>query len=367
MGSETRISNPGLMQALQEKSYSFSFFQAVQLLQRYAGGARIGSEGPAAEEALRLRPTGSMSFPAADIQAIEIEKNAASPRLRYRITTSFLGLYSSDSPLPTFYTEDLIWKEDNQEAVRNFIDIFHHRALSLLYRAWEKYRYPAQFRREGKDAFSRRIFSLIGLGTSPLISSTGIPSIRLMRYAGLITQKPHSAAALTGILKDYFALPRVEIDQCVERWTPIDPSQQNRLGTRNCALGRDLSIGERVRDHGSKFRIVLGPLGLRDFMRFTPDSQDYAVMVNITRYYVTDRLDFDIRVKLRAEETPPLCLSSKAPQRLGWTSCLPHPRRDPAVVHRQPKTQIPQFTFPWPEPASGRPDTKGNGGQNDRR
>ncbi len=362
MGSETRASNPGLMQALLEKPYSFSFFQLVQLLQRFAGGAQIGAEGRASEENLRLRPTVSLAFPSADIQSVEVQKPPAAPRPRYRITTSFLGLYSSDSPLPTFYAEDLFWREDNQEAVRDFVDIFHHRALSLFYRAWEKYRYTNQFRHEGKDDFSRRIFSLAGLGTPSLIESTGMPSVRLLRYAGLITHKPHSAAALAGIIQDYFSLPHVVIDQCVERWVGIHAAQQNQLGSRNCTLGRDLNLGAHVRDCSSKFRVAIGPLGLQEFLRFTPVSKEYAAIVNLIRYFVTDRLDFDMKVTLRKEETPPLCLSSRTPQRLGWNSCLPHPKRDPAVVHRQPKVQSPQTTFSWPGLAFKAPENQQNRG-----
>jgi type VI secretion system protein ImpH len=350
------------MQALLEKPYSFSFFQLVHLLQRFAGGVRIGSQGPASKENVRIRPAVSLAFPAADVQSVDIQKSPLDDTRRYRVTTSFMGLYSSDSPLPTYYAEDLFWREDNQEAVRDFVDIFHHRALSLLYRTWEKYRYPVQFRHKGKDELSGRIFSLAGLGSNSLIESTGLPSVRLLRYTGLITQKPHSADALTGIVRDYFSLPHVAIEQCVERWIPIDPSQQNRLGTRNCALNRDLSLGDLARDCGSKFRVVIGPLNLSDFLRFTPASRDYAALVNLVRYFATDRLDFDIKVTLKAEEAPPLRLSSETPQRLGWTSCLANPKRDPAVVYRQPKTQSPQTTFPWPEPVSQGPENQENRG-----
>jgi type VI secretion system protein ImpH len=367
MDSETRESNPGLMQALLRKPHSFSFFQLVQLLQRYAGGARLGSEGRASEESLRLRPTLSLAFPAADVQSVDVKEETSASRRRYRVTTSFMGLYSSDSPLPTFYAEDLIWKETNQDAVREFVDMFHHRALSLFYRTWEKYRYNIRFQRHGKDEVSRRLFSMVGLGTNPLIESTGLPSVRLLRYAGLITHKPHSAAGLSGILKDYFGLSSVTIDQCVEQWVPIDPSQQNRLGNRGCSLGRDFSVGARVRDRSGKFCVGIGPLGFSDFQRFIPVSGDYAAMVNLIRFYQTDRLDFDIKVRLRSEESPPLCLSSKTPQRLGWTSCLPHPPKDPVVTHRQPKTQSPQIAFSWPGPASARMGEQKNRGQNDRR
>lgn len=366
MGSETRPSNPGLMKALQDKPHAFSFFQAVQLLQRYVGGARVGGQSRASEESLRFRPDVSLTFPSADLLAVELLKPTESAPQRYSLTTSFLGLYSSDSPLPTFYTEELFWKENDQKAVRDFVDIFHHRALSLFYRAWEKYRYSIQFRHGGADEFSRRIYSFVGLGTDSLISSTGLPSVRLLRYAGLVTRKPHSAFALSGMLKDYFGLPGFKVTQCVERRVRIDPSQQNRLGRKNSALGRDLSLGATARDLTGKFRVTAGPLHLRDFLRFLPVSEDYAAMINLIRFYATDRLDFDIEVKLRADETPPLRLSSASPLRLGWTSCLPKPLRDPSVLHRQPVTQTPQVTFPWPGPVMPEPAGQQNRGQNDR-
>ncbi len=362
MASETRKSDFSLMQALLDKPHKFSFFQLLQLLQRYTGGAPLGSKGPASEERVRVRPAVSLAFPAADVQSVEIEEPPGSAAPRYRVTTSFMGLYSSDSPLPTFYAEDFFWKEDNQEAVRDFVDIFHHRALSLLYRAWGKYRHDIQFRHEGNDEISRRIYSMIGLGTVPLIGITGLPSIRLLRYAGLITQKPHSAAALAGILRDYFSLSGVSVDQCVERWVPINPSQQNRLGARNCSLGRDLSIGERVRDCGGKFRVTVGPLPLADFQGFFPDAPNYAAMINLIRYFATDRLDFDIKVVLRAGEIPPLRLSSSSPLRLGWTSCLPNPGCDAAVIHPQPRTQFLQSLSQKPASSAKRPARRENRG-----
>jgi type VI secretion system protein ImpH len=352
MGTETRQSDFGLMQALLENTHAFSLFQAVHLLQRYLGGAPLGYQGPASEETLRLKPVVSLSFPAADLLGIAVTQAQPPLPQRYCISTSFLGLYSSDSPLPTYYTEDLFWKESDQKAVREFLDIFHHRALSLLYRSWEKYRYSIQFRHRGVDEFSRRIYSLVGLGTDLLIENTGLPSVRLLRYAGLITQRPHSASALAGVLRDYFAVSEVKVRQCVERWVHIDTLQQNRLGERNCTLGRDMHLGSRVRDQAGKFRVCIGPLTLQSFTRFLPDSEDYAAMVNLTRLYAPDRLEFDIEARLRVEETPPLRLDSHSPQRLGWTTCFPQPRRDPIVLHRQPALQTPKTIFPWPAATS---------------
>ncbi len=351
MATETRTTNLGLMQELLERPHAFSFFQAVQLLLRYTGSAPLGYEGPAGQEKVRIRPAVSMTFPASDVQEIARTGGSRDDE-RFRVTTSFLGLYSSDSPLPTFYTEDLIWKENDQAAVRDFLDIFHHRAFSLLFRTWQKYRYDVQFRHRGADVFSQRVYSLIGLGTAELANAAGLPAVRLLRYAGLITQRPRSAASIAGVLRDYFGVQCLEIEQCRPRWVTIEESQRNRIGGRNCTLGRDLIVGGRVRDRSGKFRIRVGPVPLRTFRRFTPVGEDYAGMVNLTRLLVGDRLDFDIEVQIAADEVPPLQLSSVSPQRLGWTGWLPGAPSTTAVVFNQPHSQMPQTQFPWPETAS---------------
>jgi type VI secretion system protein ImpH len=151
------------------------------------------------------------------------------------------------------------------------------------------------------------------------------------------------------VLRDYFALERLDIEQCCERWVAIDQSQQNRLGGRNCSLGRDLVIGRRVRDRSGKFRISVGPVSLKNFVRFTPTGEDFAGMINLTRYVVGDRLDFDLQVRIAADEVPMCKLSSGSPQRLGWTSWFPGVPQRTSVVFRQPHTQIPQTQFPWPD------------------
>ncbi len=350
MATEARTSNLGLMQQLLEKPYEFSFFQAVQLLQRYTAGVPLGREGPPDQETIRIRPATSMTFPSSDVEAIERQSDRSGAE-KFRITTSFLGLHSSDSPLPTFYTEDLLWKENDQAAVRDFLDIFHHRAFSLLFRTWEKYRYDVQFRHRGSDPFSQRVYSLVGLGTVGLAESAGIPAVRLLRYAGLITQRPHSAASIAGVLRDYLGLPHLDIEQCMERWVRIEEPQQNRLGGRNCTLGSDLIAGGRVRDRRGKFRIRTGPVPLAVFERLTPVGEDYAALINLTRLLVGDRLDFDIEVKVEPGDVPPLRLTSSSPLRLGWTSWLPGTPGNTAVVFRQPHTQMPQTQFPWPESA----------------
>ena len=77
---------------------------------------------------------------------------------------------------------------------------------------------------------------------------------------------------------------------------------------------------------------MLGPVGWIRFQRFLPDGEDFATCAALTRFYVTDPLQFDIEVRLWGEEVPPLTLGGARPYRLGWTTWLPAEEMDDQSV-----------------------------------
>lgn len=326
----------------------FEFFQVLQLLERAAGNgvARPGRRGPAADEAVRLRPHASLAFPPTDVVSIEPldagarvdTPHSAAPPQRLLITASFMGLYGSDSPLPIHYTRELLHDDEDLRRQRDFLDIFNHRILSLYYRAWTKYRYDAQFETGGADEFSAYMLSLVGLGTAGLAETTGLPPVRLIRYAGLMTQRPRSATGLAGVLTDFFDGLPFSVRQCVGRWVEIDATDRNRIGRANAQLGQNFSIGERVYDVAGKFRAEVGPIDLETYERFLPEADAFQRFLRLTRLFSTDRLDFDFQLTLRGDEVPPFrVVGGSSAARLGWTSwVVSRPAADSSVVFTIP-------------------------------
>src|SRR5258705_6588882 len=140
---------------------------------------------------------------------------------------------------------------DKVFAHEEFFDLFNHRMISVFYRAWENHRFFISYerpaaRRDGRDCndFTQYLFDLIGMGTAGLRGRLAMPDIALLRYAGLITQRPHSATALRGILKDYFGVP-VVVEQFCGKWFQLDESGLSRLG--NGGSQNYLRIGPRSR------------------------------------------------------------------------------------------------------------------------
>jgi len=295
---------------------SFSFFQLVRLLEGYyRPSARVGEKGPAASELFRFRPDLSLAFPSSDVVSIEKKEGAEIPR--YQITTGFLGLYGATSPLPIFYTEALLHGDSGEDLIRAFLDMFHHRLLSFFYRAGSKYRYHLQFEKGGVDPFSQRLFSLLGL--SNLANKMGLPAVRLLRYAGLMVQRPHSASALEGILSDFFDHLPVKVTEAIPKWVPIEPNQRMRLGRSNGTLGTDTSLGDRILSHA--FRVTLGPIPYPLFLRFLPGQEWLKWLKELVAFFTNHQYDFGIELQL-SSPPPPLRLTSSDSERLGWTTWL---------------------------------------------
>jgi type VI secretion system protein ImpH len=335
MAGEARQPAPGVIARILTEGAAFSFFQVVRLLEGFCGGASVGGTNPEAE-AIRLRPSPDLVFPLAGVARVD-ESHDTNGRARYLVTTNFLGLYGTTSPLPTSLTEDILMFDGERDRARDLMDVLNHRLLSLYYRAWAKYRYPVQWKPGGTDEISAKLLALCGLADASVRDALGVPAVRVLRYAGVLTQTPRSAAALRGILADYFEGVPCTVQQCVLRWVPVDAEDRWRIGRQNGQLGESATVGARVADRRGKLRIVFGPTDLPTFLRFLPPGDYYAAAAALARFVLRDNLEFDFEVRLRPEEVPPPVLSRNWAPCLGWTSWLGRrDGRDGVIVLRVP-------------------------------
>jgi len=288
----------------------------------------LGQQGPVDREAIRFRPHASLAFPTCDVEALELIGTEGDVLPRFLMTVNFLGLYGPASPLPTFYTEEIIAADLDESNRRHFLDLFHHRLISLLYRCWAKYRYYVLYRPGATDQFSQWMFTLIGLGDSVLREETSIQWPRLLPFLGLLGMKSHSASVLAAVISHYFGGMSVQLEQCVGRWVSLMEDQRSLLGRANCMLGVDSILGRKVYDRSGKFSMHIGPMDFPTFCKFLPPGEHYRTVREVALFGMTDRLEFDVELSLLASEVPDLDLSEDNPCRLGWSSWLgaPHAR-----------------------------------------
>lgn len=313
-----------LNQNLTDEPYRFEFFQAVRLLEKIFPEKRpVGGKGMPHEEVARFRSRVAIDFPASEIHEFRRSVDEDSGDEKLEMLVNFMGMIGVSGVLPQPYTDlalDRIRHRDT--AMWAFLDIFTHRAVSLFYRAWRKYRFPVGYER-GNDAFTWYLFDLVGLGTKGLRGRMSLPDESLLPYSGLIAQKPHSANAVENILADYFGT-RAKLRQYCGQWLTLEESDYTRLGERNSVLGETAIAGTRVWDQQSKFRVRMGPLDLKQFQAFLPNGSAHQPLRSIVKFMVGLELDFDVRLVLKRRQVPSTILTTRAMRKpmLGWTSFL---------------------------------------------
>jgi predicted component of type VI protein secretion system len=82
------------------------------------------------------------------------EDEADAPvHLIYRLETTLFGLYSTQGPLPTLHTEELLDEAClDQSVVKDFLDLIDNRLARYLYQAELHFNHP---RRPGSGGLSR--------------------------------------------------------------------------------------------------------------------------------------------------------------------------------------------------------------------
>jgi type VI secretion system protein ImpH len=355
------------------EGYRFDFFQAVRLLEMIhaaSGRQENGESGPKirsdqidprvspgegadpGKEIVRFKSAVNLDFPASDIA--EVKRGSAVAELPYgdrrhtaasvsdeekpsemdvhfkrremppEMTVNFLGLAGSLGALDIPTTELVLERESrNDKAFKDFLDIFNHRLISLLYRIRKHHRVGMSFSAPGEDQIAHYLYSLIGLDTPKLKGRMQVRDRSLLYYAGILAQSPRSMVGLERLLADYFQV-EVKGKQFSGKWFDLEDSQWTLIGAsgQNQRLGCDtVVLGSRVWDHHAQFEIHLGPLSLEEFVDFLPSGWRFGPLCDLIRFYVKDQFDFDVRLILKTAAIPEEWLKPSHTA-LAWTSWL---------------------------------------------
>lgn len=323
MASSERQHDAGLKQLLQTRGERFNFFTAVRLLHRlFPDSAAVGELSSPEREALRFSHDPSLSFHAGDIAKIHLaapDEGSSQPRL----VSTFLGLYGSVSPLATYFSEDVLRAElDEEFSLRAFYDLIHHRLLSLFYRAWKKYRPHVGFRDDASDATTRRLLAYVGTDAQNYDPSPAIDPFLKLSLAPLFSLRTRPERTVQIALQR--ALPGLEVrlEPFVERHATIPPPERTRLAVHNTTLGVNLTIGKRVKDRSGRIRVVIGPVTYQHYEDYMPGGRNYAHLSRMLAHLTGDAVETELEVQLAESDAPGLQLGNKQGAVLGLNTQL---------------------------------------------
>jgi type VI secretion system protein ImpH len=327
MAAKKRKPPVDLKAFLFDEGYRYSFLQALRLL-RLLVLREIGDHASDIQPLtkIKVRPHLSLDFPATDIFSIEPDATGLD---KFVMTVTFLGLYGSSSPLPPFYTEDLIFEElDNYSAARDFIDVVNSSLYPLLFKGWSKYQLWYNLYEDSNQSMIDKLFSLLGTKDFDL-TDLGIDPFKLLRYIGLTTFSTRSAEALRNLLSDYLNEPSMRIYQCESRVVRIDEEQQCYLGGLQSYLGYNCHLGTVAIDRMSKFRVFVNPMNSEDCRRLFPGGDAHRAMGNLIDFYLDRPLIWDLVIRFNRDKIRPIYLGKTPWSSLGWDTWLYCTNKDP--------------------------------------
>jgi type VI secretion system protein ImpH len=309
---------------LLEDARRFSFFAIMRLLEAvHPERPRFGQSNRPNQDLLRLGQIPSVIHTPSELSGFEAGTDGRPDQLKVH----FFGLFGPDGPLPLHLTEYARDRSRNNgdRTFQAFVDLFHHRTLSLFYRAWANSRPTVSFDRPDQDRFGHYVRSLIGLATPGLHNRDAMPDLTKLHFAGLFASQPRNAEGLGQILSAFFDVP-VRVESLIGAWLTLPEADYTRLGggRETAEIGKSALLGKRVWSRQHKFRIVFGPLSLKDYRRLLPGGLSLHRLIPIVRNYAGDALIWDVALILRADEVPKIQLGRQG--QLGWTTWLA-PRR----------------------------------------
>ncbi len=323
--------NELILRSIKNHPEKYSFFQMVRLLElaNKKSSDDIGVENNPQNESVRFSAVNHVRFPVGEVEKIDVDANE-----RLILHATFMGLTGPSGVLPAHYTEQMIHEESNKnESLRDYFDLFNHRAISLFYRAWAKSKYyigyEKQQRENKQDVMTKLLQSLCGMSEYNTESCMPFNYKPSLSFVGHYAHHSRPLIAVKQMVESLFGVP-ARIVQFQGEWRNMGEKSKTRLPKNvrlsheknafNNILGVNMTAGEKLWCSQHRFALILGPMKRFNFTSFFPNQKYLSMLCQYLRSYIGIELSFTIHLQLRTEDNAILHLTKEKPVYLGWNT-----------------------------------------------
>ena len=146
--------------------------------------AALGPARRPVDEPVRLGQDPDLSFAPAPLASFETGRDGRPPRLQVRL----FGLLGPNGPLPlhlTEYARERL-RHAGDPTLSRFLDLFHHRFLTLFYRAWAQAQPHVNRDRPDDDRFAAYIGSFFGMAPAAFRERDALPDLAKFFHVGAL-------------------------------------------------------------------------------------------------------------------------------------------------------------------------------------
>ncbi|GGB20100.1 type VI secretion system baseplate subunit TssG [Agarivorans gilvus] len=260
------------------------FHHSVVAIQAGRGALHngVGSDTLPKNEVLRFKVPQNLGFPGKALERVEPPNAGDQP---YTVFVNFFGLTGPSGVMPRHYSEWVMDRcKQKDESLRDFLDIFHHRLISLYHRAWEKYQFPLQYQRQQQTAQQDPISRVLS-------SLSGTSSFTQQYLGGLFSQSLRSAQGLKQIV-GLISGCKVVVNERLGQWLSLSEAEQTRLASRanpegqHAQLGFSATLGHKVWDVGSAIEIEIHAANATRAQQLLPGSKTLSLLQEVVADYL---------------------------------------------------------------------------------
>ncbi|WP_221795114.1 type VI secretion system baseplate subunit TssG [Oceanobacter mangrovi] len=315
MASADRQSPTAIEQALLSDASAYSFERVIGALT-----ALVIQRGQEPARMIRVRPLLSLQQPRSQVVAVRQQEDGG-----YEVATNFLGLYGGSSPLPAFYTEELLaLEQEDQTSARLFIDVIHQRLYQLYADTLQQYDSLRRTIERQHSGFSDLLLSMIGNRDEALRSKLPAES-ELLGFFSLLASPQRSARGLESLLSGILAGVPVRVEEFVTRKVKIPARHVTRLGLSSCQLGKNALVGDQLIDRHNKICIHLGPIDSSVFRSRVAEPAQWQKFCAFVRLYLNAPIEVEVRAALRQRGSQGVQLGQRLWSQLGVDTWLQQP------------------------------------------
>jgi type VI secretion system protein ImpH len=320
--SERARALQALLASVEHEPWAHDFFALLRRIDALRPDApRTGHARRPQQEALRLGQAAELDFAPAALARLDRRSDGV-PRLAVR----FFGLLGPHGPMPLHFTE---YVRDRQhqfgdETLAHFLDVFHHRLLSLFYRAWAQAQPAVHLDRPEDARYGAWLGAAAGVPAAAPAAGSALPAHAVLFHAGHLAGRTRHAEALRKVLMQHFGVP-VQVLPHIGHWLAVAAADRSALGfaanraerssSPGAALGRNANAGGKVWDRQSSFRLHLTQLTLAQYESFLPGGHAWRALLEWVRLLAGPALRWDLQLQLRDDEKPAPILGGRG--RLG--------------------------------------------------
>lgn len=198
--------------------------------------------------------TSSLKLTSMDTEVDDLHPAEKPALADFDVVVNDFGLLGIYGALPHSYTE---WVTDqlhryNDEAIKQFLDIFNHRVNTLRFELWKKTHPAIAFELDDEFTFPAIFNAVAG-------RDDGCLNNPFIRPDNVTLWGRQTFVSLGRLLKIEF-MAAVNITPFQGGWTDVEPDASTVLGDGHTSLGRGNILGKKYRDIHASFHVKIGPV-----------------------------------------------------------------------------------------------------------